>query len=392
MVRIRRQPPIFRLYVASFLVDTVSCSYSLVLSAHAREAFGATPGELGLLGTAATGVYAVGCLFVGGWSDRKGSLPFLNTGLSLLGFLVLPGVLLARSLLPLYFLNGAFGLCLALFWPPLLRELSLLSPGKTLWRSLGLFNIFWAAGTSVGSFSGPATYKELGFSGSIGISIALILLSLTLTLFQKSSESSKTPEENGPATIEKVEERRAKLFLYLAWIANFCVSFVLGGLQYVFLYVAEKLGFGLAWGGTILCGKDLGRLAAFACFCFFAGWHYSLPWLILLQLAGAAALILSGFATAPWAFLALFPFLGIYSGLAYYSSIYYGLNLRSSEGKKSGAHEGVLALGLCLGPVLCGQVGERVPDWPGGVLVFAGLVILAGLFLELVLVRAQKRS
>ena len=92
-----------RLYAASFLVDTVSYSYSLVLSAHARKAFGATPAELGYLGTAATGVYAVGCLFVGVWSDRKGSLPLIKAGLALLGFVVFPAALLSRS----FFLRSA---------------------------------------------------------------------------------------------------------------------------------------------------------------------------------------------------------------------------------------------------------------------------------------------
>lgn len=374
-------------------MDTVSYSYSLVLSAHARETFGATPAELGYLGTAATGVYAAGCLLVGVWSDRKGSLPLINAGLSLLGFVVFPVALLARSFVALCFINAAFGFCLALFWPPLLRELSFLSPGKALWRSLGLFNIAWAAGCSVGSFAGPTTYAKVGFQGAITISMGLVFLALIAILFQTfARDRPAAPQENEAAPAEKVDERKGTLFLHLAWISNFCVSFVLGGLQYVFLYITQKLGFDyLTWGARILCSKDIGRFLAFACLCFFDGWHYSLAWLVALQVAGGAALIFSGFATVPGAFLALFPILGVFSGIAYYSSIYYGLNLRKSEGKKSGTHEGILALGLCLGPVLCGQVGENSPEWPGAILVFGGGVILAGLFLELLLVRARMR-
>ena len=47
-------------------------------------------------------------------------------------------------------------------------------------------------------------------------------------------------------------------------------------------------------------------------------------------------------------FLVLFPVLGFFTGLSYYSSLYYGLNLRSGEGRKSSVHEAILARGIAV--------------------------------------------
>ena len=72
----------------------------------------------------------------------------------------------------------------------------------------------------------------------------------------------------------------------------------------------------------------------------------------------------------------LFAVAGAYSGLAYYSSIYYGLNLREGEGRKSSLHEGILSLGLSIGPLACGTVGWALPDEPGAIVLFTGVVVL----------------
>ena len=64
-----------------------------------------------------------------------------------------------------------------------------------------------------------------------------------------------------------------------------------------------------------------------------------------------------------------------------------GLNLRAEEGRKSGLHEGILAMGLALGPLASGVAGELFPAWPGAILAAPGAVILLGLVVMLLLAR-----
>jgi hypothetical protein len=68
------------------------------------------------------------------------------------------------------------------------------------------------------------------------------------------------------------------------------------------------------------------------------------------------------------------------------------LNLRSAEGKKSGIHESILALGLCLGPLVCGQAGQTFQGRPGVVLLVPGAVILLTLVGEIVWWALQARK
>ena len=184
---------------------------------------------------------------------------------------------------------------------------------------------------------------------------------------------------------------KAQLFLYLGWIANFSAAFTFGGIHYIFVYVGREYHLGV-WVGAIIFAKELGRFCAFVTLRYCSGWHYSLRCLAIVQLLGGIAVIASAFVRAPALLFLLFFIAGCFIGLAYYSSFFYGLNLRSEEGKKAGIHEGILASGTFLGPLLCGAVGSLYPDWPGGVLLLPGVVIVVSLGLLLLLAAHSSRK
>lgn len=380
-----------RLYLSAFFIDVVGHGYSLLVSAHAQRDLGASPGELGLLGTVTTVAYAAVCLTAGGSSDRRGSRPLMAASLTFIAVLVLPVALLSNSTGILYAANAAMGACLAFFWPPVFRELSFLSPGKLLWRSLGAFNLAWAVGAVVGTWGAPKLFAQIGFPRAGSVLVVFTLLGLVSLAWRRapvpaapprvpSEAAGAVPREGDP--LPSADER-AQVFLRLAWVANFCASFAMNGLHAVFIYVTSSLGLELGgWAVLILTGKEIGRLAGFGLCRWFSGWHYSFAWLAALQLAGGGALVLAGFVTEPAALFLLFVVLGLSSGLAYYSSIFYALSLRSEEGKQSGLHEGILATGAFLGPLALGVAGEVSATWTGAVPCTAGAVILLGLALE----------
>jgi hypothetical protein len=314
----------------------------------------------------------------------------------------LPATFLAAtsgSMLPLYATSLAYGVSISFFWPPLLRELSILSPGALLWKVLGAFNMIWAFGSALGSYLGPTLYERFELPISVAIVAALVSLAMASTAMRvpvvpepRCAEGARTSEESRAPVGEPRPSPRSVLFLHLSRVANFTASFAKGGVSYVFIYVGSARGFGLETIGWILFALDLGRFAAFGALRAFSSWHFSLTWLFAAQLVAGCTLILSGWASEVWQFAVLFPFLGLLTGLTYYSSLYYGLNLRSEEGRRSGIHEAILASGFCLGTFVSGGAGALAPSWPGAVLVAPGAVLLLGILFQIPLAIAARRE
>jgi hypothetical protein len=193
------------------------------------------------------------------------------------------------------------------------------------------------------------------------------------------------------AFLPEVDQGTGRRFLLIARVSHFCASFALGGVSWVFIYVGDVLGFTLATVGFILFSRDLGRLFGFCALRAFSAWHYSFSWLAAVQVVGGVALVVSGFVADAWQFVGLFVLLGFYSGVSYYSSLYYGLSTRSDEGGKSSFHEAILASGFCLGPLCSGAAGEWFPEWPGVTLVVPGAAILIGLAAQTALLASAPR-
>ena len=380
-----------RLYAASFLIDMVTAAYGLAVATCAKELLRADPAQLGYLGTALTGGYAIGCLLTSGWSDRRGSMALMRWGLALLFLLVLPATILGEQLESIGWFcatNAAYGLVLSLYWAPLMRQVSILSPGGILWRSIGVFNICWSIGMALGSYLGPVLYDRWDLAITLLFLEAMVILALAV-LGARMADCRSEVEMTFQCQVDKAI---ATLFLHVARIAHFCASFAMGAVTFEFLYVARDGGIAVTTIAFILFFRDTGRFFAFVAMRFLSGWRYSFRWLLGIQAVAGLALILSGFATSAGQFLVLFFCLGVFTGVAYYSSLYYGLNLRSEEGRKSGLHETILAVGYCLGPLCAGGVGVLIPEWPGVVLALPGAVILLGLLVEFALLSPSRGS
>lgn len=377
-----------RIYAASFLVDAATYSFSVALSCHAESRLGKGYWELGKLGAITAFSYSLMCLLTGGLSDRVGSLPLAFASLGLIAATQV-GTLFAATFDHLLLAGAAMGISLSLFWPPILRQLSLLSPGSKLWSTLGVFNILWAMGVALGTAATPAVYAawDLGRTLTLGLGVALAAAAVLAARMP----APLAPRDRVPQLGEAVPPERARLFLSLAWIANFTAFFALVGLVRIFPRISSDLGIPLERMGWILFPLDLGKIAAFCVLTWCPFWHYSFAWLAAAQGAAGIALVAAGLAEAWGLFVILFPVLGALSGLTYFSSIYYGLNLREGEGKKSAIHETILSSGVCFGPLLCGLVGEKFTSRPGAAIVFGGLVVLGGLSLQLLWYRNGSR-
>ena len=367
-----------KIYIAGLLLDASTYSFSMVMSCHAKEALRADYWDLGKLGALCALLYSITCLLTGGASDRLGSIPLVFGALATIS-LTFIGTMYVQTFNQLMVAGAFMGASLAFFWPPLMRQLSILSPGKCLWGALGKFNVFWAIGVGLGTLSTPLLYASLGLAPTLAAGLAVTALAVPCFLGRS---PAPPPESDAAEGRPEASPERQRLFLRLAWISNFTAFFAMVGLMRVFPKVSGDLGIAIGNIGWVLLPLDLGKIGAFLVLARLPFWHYSWRWLSLTQVTAGAALIAAGLLQAKWLFVILFFPVGALTGLTYFSSIYYGLNLREGEGKKSGLHETILSSGVCLGPLLCGLIGERFNTHPGAALIFGGAVVLLGLGLQ----------
>ena len=164
------------------------------------------------------------------------------------------------------------------------------------------------------------------------------------------------------------------------------------GINYLFTHVRAELGFTVERMGLLLLAINLPRLGSFFTLRWLEGWKYSFGWLATLQTTAGACLIALSIFETQLAFILRLPALGIFAGLSYTSSFYYGLSVEAREGTNSANHELFLSLGATFGPLACGLVAEAAPDWPGSILAFCGAVILVALAIESVMARRGKAA
>ncbi len=164
----------------------------------------------------------------------------------------------------------------------------------------------------------------------------------------------------------------------MAWIANPFSYVAINTVIPLIPSIAEKLSLSTGMAGIVCSLWMFARLAAFAAFWRWTGWHYRFRWL-----AGSFLLMIVcffGFLMAQSIALLLVAQVGfgLSIGLIYYSSLYYSMNVTTNHGSNAGLHEAMIGAGLFIGPALGCATLYLVPTaigigaWSVGGLLCAG--------------------
>ncbi len=142
----------------------------------------------------------------------------------------------------------------------------------------------------------------------------------------------------------------ASTFLQLARLANPFAYVAIYTLLAVMPGLGTRFGLSPARVGLFCSVWMFGRLASFACLWHWSGWHYRFSWL----LGGYAVLAVSFLAvvTGPtlWIVVAAQLGFGLATGLVYYSSLFYSMDVGEAPAEHSGLHEAAIGAGICAGP------------------------------------------
>ena len=367
--------------VLFYLIELIHCYasvyYSNFLFFYLQHTFGFGGAE-NLL-TAALGgfVYIVAAWQGGKWVERYGCIRILYMGsCGVILSLTLGMVFTTPTAQVMVFCLWTMAICF--IWPALETLISD-QAGGSLSKMVGIYNVTWAAGGAIGYFTAGILIEKLGMASlfwlPLGLKIVeLVLLPCAARWLQK--ENNRQCHEKPLISAFCLAD--AKRFLWMAWLANPCSYVAINTIIPLIPSIAEKLDLSTSMAGIVCSLWMFAKLAAFAAFWRWTGWHYRFRWL-----AGSFLLMIAcffGFLITQSIGLLLVAQVGfgLSIGLIYYSSLYYSMNVTKNQGSNAGLHEAMIGVGMFIGPAFGAVTHYLFPTaigigaWSVGGLLCAG--------------------
>jgi MFS family permease len=371
-----------------YLIELINCYaavyYSNFLFFHLRRTFGF--GEVENLLTAALGgfVYIIAAWQGGKLAQRHGCIRLIYIGCCCVILSLALGMIFTTATTQvMVFCLWTVGVCF--IWPAL-ETLVSERAGAELPKMVGIYNVTWAAGGAVGYFTAGILIEKLGMASVFWLPLGLTVIELAILPFAarwlKKENNRQCHEVSLPSAVCPADNKR---FLWMAWIANPFSYVAINTIIPLIPSIAEKLSLSTGMAGIVCSFWMFARLAAFAAFWRWTGWHYRFRWL-----AGSFFLMIVcffGFLMAHSIGLLLLAQVGfgLSIGLIYYSSLYYSMNVTENYGSNAGLHEAMIGAGLFIGPAFGAATLYLVPTaigigaWSvGGLLCigFSGLLLV----------------
>jgi hypothetical protein len=145
---------------------------------------------------------------------------------------------------------------------------------------------------------------------------------------------------------------------------------------------SAELGLSVTQSGWFWAVWFLARVGCFVLLWQWGGWHYRFRWMLAAFLALIAAYVVLLLGQSFALLLAAQVVFGLATGLLYYSSLFYSMDVGDTKGEHGGIHEAAIGLGICLGPAVGAAALYLAPTQPhAGVLGVTALLVvgLAGL-------------
>jgi MFS family permease len=342
-------------YLVEFINAYAAVYYANFLFFYLKRDFGFGGVENLLTAAFGGGLYILAAWRGGKYAERRGCIPALYRGLSLVILSLLAGLVLPLAAAQVLVYGGwTVGICFT--WPALEALISERA-GRRLADCVGLYNVAWAGGGAVGYFTTGLLIEALGMPSLFWLpvllsvtEIILVAYGSSLRLKERSVERVEVGDAASVSLIARPKENR--LFLHLAWFANPFSYVAINTVIPLIPTLAETVGLSTAQAGIICSFWMFARLITFAILWRWTQWHYSFTWLAVAFFVMIAAFF--GFLTAsslPLLIISEICF-GASIGLIYYSSLYYAMNVSQGRSTNAGIHEAAIGAGLFMGPAM----------------------------------------
>jgi len=374
-------------YLALAALNTLSTTWFLnYLPFYLRDHFGFGD-RLNLWVMALHGfVYTFAAVQCGRFAQRRGFLTSLKLGFSGLAAMMaiaglmysIPGILCALV---------GYTITLLFTWPALEALVSENETQTGVQHYVGIYNCTWASAAAIAYFSGGKLYDVLGHAAVFWVPAGIFALQFFVVLaLSKLAAKTSVPDRVESAKPAHPEETAfhqkvpPQAFLKMAWLANPFAYVALNTVTAVMPGIAHKLEFSPTQTGLFCSVWLFARFGTFALLWQWKRWHYKFRWLVaafVMLIAGFMAVLLG---SQLWLVVLAQVFLGFGTGLIYYSSLFYSMDVGGeTQGEHGGLHEAAIGAGICAGPALGAATLQFLPVHSNNGVFAVGTLLLVGL-------------
>jgi len=331
-------------------------------------------------------IYVFSAWQCGKFAERRGYLVSLKVGFPGM-FLVMVVAAFLDNVLGQFLMVAIYSVAVCFTWPALEALASERESQSGMQQMVGIYNCTWAGGAAFAYFTGGKLYDALGKGAIFWLPAALFGAQFLLTLWLDKYHTAvlaRTPEppketHHTPEAVAFRQSVSPKAFLKMAWLASPFAYIAINTLLAVMPGIAQKLQLSPTRVGLFCSVWFFGRFAAFFLLWRWTGWHYRFRWLLgafLLLIGSFTAILL---AHELWIVVAAQVVFGFATGLIYYSSLFYSMDVGEGSSEHGGLHEAFIGAGICLGPAVGATALQLAPGNPNAGTWAVNALLVAGL-------------
>jgi predicted MFS family arabinose efflux permease len=260
---------------------------------------------------------------------------------------------------------------LCLIWPTLEALVTEGEDFNGTARMVGIYNVVWSASAAAAYCTGGWFWDRFGRAGLYWIPFGLFAAQFALTWWlQRTAMQAPMPDRpaakpvHEPEATARQQQIPPRRFLQMAWLANPFSYVAINTVCAVIPQLAERFQLTPTQSGVFCSVWFYVRMAAFLALWRWTGWHYRFRWLLTAfvgLVVSFAALVL---APQLWVVIAAQVVFGLVTGLIYYSSLFYSMDVGETKGEHGGLHEAAIGAGICGGPLLGALALSLAPATP----------------------------
>lgn len=256
--------------------------------------------------------------------------------------------------------TGTFaGAAMSLFWPFLMAWVSADYEGAILNRRLGTYNGMWSGAAIMGPLIGGLLVDVSTF-WPIVLSIACLAGCFILLCAAHDGSAGNACSVEAAAVPQIVSDDGLLLrFRWMARIALFCSWVCLGVSRSQFALFFTGIGFSETQFGLMITIFGVCNFLVLTGAGRLAFWHFKPAFLLSGQVVLALSFLLIIFGRSLWTFVPAFVIMGVGSGFAYSSHLYYGACGNRKRSAPMAIHEVTLSLGAIVGSGAGGYVASH---------------------------------
>ena len=336
---------------------------------------------LGLLGGSFSGAMALSTYFAGRVSDRVGRFTVLVIG-NLLFFPCVACVAMTEFGDGVYYLAyTCAGASLGATFPSLIALLTNNSRESTVTQSLIGFCLAWNTGMICGYASGGYLYGRWGPMAPLVCAMLLLPVNLLMVFWARRQLQVTYPLPNKTTAPREKPSELGAAFAVLGWVANIggtcCISTVI----FLLPKLAVQIDMAPEAHGSMVAFSRVMVIATYLHMFFLSYWRFRFSSGLAAQITAILGLFCMAGAQTEFTLVLGLAAMSVLPGYNYFASLYYSTIGSTDEhrGRWSGIHEATFGVGLALGSIGGGLVGNHFGVRSAFILAAVVVALLAGI-------------